>query len=34
LTFDPNVKSLRQIEVNTWLDEPDSAVNLKVTMQR
>ena len=33
LTFDSAVKALRQIEVNTWLDEPDSAVNLKVTMQ-
>jgi len=33
LTFDSNVNALRQIEVNTWLDEPDSAVNLKVTMQ-
>ena len=33
LTFDSIVKSLRQIEVNTWLDEPESAVNLKVTMQ-
>jgi hypothetical protein len=27
------VKSLRQIDVNTWLDEPENAVNLKVTMQ-
>ena len=33
LTFDSTVKSLRQIEVNTWLDEPENAVNLKVTMQ-
>jgi hypothetical protein len=33
LTFDSTVKSLRQIEVNTFLDEPESAVNLKVTMQ-
>lgn len=33
LTFDSNVKSLRQIEVNTWLDEPENAVTLKVTMQ-
>ena len=33
LTFDSTVKALRQIEVNTWLDEPESAVNLKVTMQ-
>ena len=27
------MKALRQIEVNTWLDEPENAVNLKVTMQ-
>jgi hypothetical protein len=33
ITFDSTVKALRQIEVNTWLDEPESAVNLKVTMQ-
>jgi hypothetical protein len=33
LTFDSTVKGLRQIEVNTWLDEPENAVNLKVTMQ-
>jgi hypothetical protein len=33
LTFDSTVKSLRHMEVNTWLDEPESAVNLKVTMQ-
>jgi hypothetical protein len=33
LTFDSTVKSLRQIEVNTWLDEPDNSVSLKVTMQ-
>jgi len=33
LTFESAVKSLRQIEVNTWLDEPENAVNLKVTMQ-
>ena len=33
LTFDSAVKGLRQIEVNTWLDEPESAVTLKVTMQ-
>jgi len=32
LTFDSTVKSLRQIEVNTWLDEPENAVTLKVTM--
>ena len=33
LTFESAVKTLRQIEVNTWLDEPANAVNLKVTMQ-
>jgi hypothetical protein len=33
LTFDSTVKALRSIEVNTWLDEPESAVILKVTMQ-
>jgi hypothetical protein len=33
LTFESAMKSLRQIEVNTWLDEPENAVNLKVTMQ-
>ena len=27
-----SVKSLRQIDVNTWLDEPENAVTLKVTM--
>jgi hypothetical protein len=33
LTFDSAVKTLQQIEVKSWLDEPDNAVNLKVTMQ-
>jgi hypothetical protein len=33
LTFDSTVKSLRQIEVNTWLDEPENAVTFKVTME-
>jgi hypothetical protein len=33
LTFDSTVRALRQMEVNTWLDEPENAVNLKVTMQ-
>ena len=33
LTFDSTVKSLRQIAVDTWLDEPENAVTLKVTMQ-
>ena len=32
LTFDTAVKSLQQIDVNTWLDEPDNAVTLRVTM--
>ena len=32
-TFDSTVKALRKMEVNTWLDEPESAVNLTVTMQ-
>ena len=34
LTFDTAVKSLQQIDVKTWLDEPDNAVTLKVTMAR
>ena len=33
LTFASTVKALRQMEVNTWLDESEKAVNLKVTMQ-
>ena len=33
LTFDSTVKSLRQIAVDTWLDEAENAVTLKVTMQ-
>lgn len=33
LTFDSTVKSLRRIEVNTWLDEPENAVTLQVTME-
>ena len=33
LTFESAVKALHQIEVNTWLDEPENAVTLKVTMQ-
>ena len=32
LTFDTAVKSLQQIDVNTWLDEPANAVTLRVTM--
>jgi len=33
LTFESAVKTLQQIDVNTWLDEPENAVNLKITMQ-
>jgi hypothetical protein len=33
LTFESAVKTLHRIEVNTWLDEAENAVNLKVTMQ-
>ncbi|MGZ5398248.1 MAG: hypothetical protein ACXWEI_23175, partial [Mycobacterium sp.] len=33
LTFESAVKTLHQLEVNTWLDAPDNPVNLKVTMQ-
>ena len=33
LTFDTAVKALRQINVATWLDKPDQAVTLGVTMQ-
>jgi len=33
LTFESAVKTLHQVQVTTWLDEPDNAVNLKVTMQ-
>ena len=32
LTFDTTVKALQQIDVQTWLDKPDNAVTLKVTM--
>ncbi len=32
LTFDSTVKSLQQIDVNTWLDKPDNTVTLRVTM--
>ena len=34
LTFDSTVKAMQQIEVNTWLDEPENAVTLRVTMER
>lgn len=33
LTFESAVKTLHQIEVATWLDEPENAVTLKVTME-
>jgi hypothetical protein len=33
LTFESAVKTLHQIDVNTWLDKPDDPVLLKVTMQ-
>lgn len=33
LTFESAVKTLHQIDVNTWLDAPENAVNLKVMMQ-
>ena len=33
LTFESAVKTLHQIDVTTWLDEPENAVTLKVTMQ-
>lgn len=30
--FESAVKTLRHLEVNTWLDKPDNPVALKVTM--
>ena len=33
LTLDPETKSLRQINVDTWLDEPDNKVTLQVSFQ-
>ena len=33
LTFESAVKTLHQVQVTTWLDKPENAVNLKVTMQ-
>lgn len=33
LTFDTAVKSLQQIDVATWLDEPENGVTFKVTME-
>jgi len=33
LTFDSTVKALRQIDVTSWLDEPENAVNFKITME-
>ena len=32
LTFDSTVKAMQQIDVQTWLDQPDNAVTLKITM--
>jgi hypothetical protein len=32
LTFDATVKALQQIDVSTWLDQPDNTVTLRVTM--
>jgi hypothetical protein len=32
LTFDSTVRSLQQIDVNTWLDQPDQTVTLRVAM--
>jgi hypothetical protein len=33
LTFESTLKTLRQVQVDTWLDSPDKAVIVKVTMQ-
>ena len=33
LTFESTLKTLRQVQVDTWLDSPDKAVMVKVTMQ-
>ena len=33
LTFESALKTLRQLQVDTWLDKPDNTVNVKVTMQ-
>ena len=33
LTFESTLKTLRQVQVETWLDSPDKAVIVKVTMQ-
>ena len=33
LTFDTGVKALQQIAVDTWLEEQENAVTLKVTME-
>jgi hypothetical protein len=32
LTFDSTVQSLQQIDVNTWLNQPDQTVTLRVAM--
>jgi hypothetical protein len=33
LTFESAIKTLRQLQVDTWLDRPDNTVSVKVTMQ-
>jgi hypothetical protein len=33
LTFESAVKTMRQIDVNTWLDKPENPVNFRVIMQ-
>jgi len=33
LTFESAVKSLKKVDVSTWLDKPEEAVTLQVTMQ-
>jgi hypothetical protein len=33
MTFESAIKTLRKIDVNTWLDKPDNPVVLTVTMQ-
>jgi hypothetical protein len=33
LTFDSSIKALRQIDVTTWLDEPENAVTFRINLQ-
>ena len=33
LTFESAIKTMRKIDVSTWLDEPSNAVKLSITMQ-